>query len=223
MQKILVVAPHPDDETLGCGGTLLKLAAQGNEIHWLIATCMDEKYGYSRERITQRRMEIESVAGKYGFTTTTQLNFPAARLDQIPIANLVAAFSEVYIDRKPDVIFIPFRGDVHTDHPIVFDAASSAAKWFRCGSIRKIIAYETLSETEFGTSFCSSGFHPNLFVDVSDYFELKLAIMKTDYFSELKPFPFPRSEANIRALATLRGATSGCTFAEAFMLVKEIL
>jgi len=222
MSNVLVAAPHADDETLGCGGTLLKHAKCGDEVHWLLATNMKEEYGYSKEKVIQRQTEIDAVVKKYQFITRYDLGFPPARLDSIPIGDLIAGISEVMTTVKPEIVYVPFRGDIHTDHAIVFDAVASCTKWFRHPSVQKTLVYETLSETELAPDPNYRGFSPNVFIDVADFLEEKIRIFQT-YRSEVANFPFPRSEGAIRALAALRGATSGCKAAEAFMLLKEIV
>lgn len=220
--KVLAVAPHPDDETLGCGGTLLKHRANGDDIYWLIATRMSERNGFAEDVIQTRNEEIQLISNLYGFRGVYQLDYPTMRLDEIPTADLVGSFSAVIKEIKPEVIYLPFRDDVHTDHKYVFDAAASCTKWFRYPYIRKVFAYETLSETEFGLNPSSNGFRPNYFVNISEYLPLKQSIMES-YKSEISEFPFPRSKMGIEALARYRGLASNCEAAEAFMLLKEIV
>lgn len=222
MKKILVIAPHPDDETLGCGGTLLKQKAEGAALHWVIASRMTVEAGFSESRIRLRDEEIASVARAYGFDSVQCLDFPSARLDTTPKADLVGALGKVVAHIEPDTLLVPFPGDVHTDHRIVYDAALSCSKWFRYGSIRRILAYETLSETDLGLNPQMMGFCPNVFVNIGATLDRKLEIMSC-YASEIGCFPFPRSEKALRALASLRGASSGCEAAEAFVLLKEII
>jgi len=218
-RKVLVVAPHPDDETLGCGGTLLRRKAEGAELAWLIVTEMNEQDGWPAARIQHRDEEIARVAALIGFDQTFNLHLPAAKLDKLPMGELVAAFSSVFKSFEPEEVLVPHRGDVHSDHRITFDAVAACAKWFRHPSVRRVLAYETVSETEFGLSG-ETTFQPNFFVDIGGYLERKLEIMAV-YQSELGSFPFPRSMEAIRALATWRGATSGFLAAEAFQLLRE--
>lgn len=222
MKKIIVVAPHPDDETLGCGGTLLRHRAVGDELHWLIVTSIFEENGFSPQKIMQRSREIEEVAHQYGFTEKHLAGFPTTRLDTVPNGDLVHKISTILMSVQPEIIYVPYRGDVHTDHHHVFDAVISCTKWFRYPFVKKILAYETLSETEFGINPDANGFRPNYFVDISQYLERKLEIMRI-YESEMGPAPFPRSEEAISALAVIRGAAAGTKAAEAFMLLKEII
>ena len=223
MNRILVVGPHPDDETLGCGGTLLRHAAEGDEIHWLIMTTITREAGFSGERIQSRGGEIEWVSEAYGFSTTHQAPFVTARLDTYPKSDLVAEVSQCIANVEPDTIYLPYRNDVHSDHAAVFDAVASCTKSFRYPYIRRVRAYETLSETEFSIRKDDSGFQPNLWVNISDFLDRKIEIMRF-YEGDMGEFPFPRSELNIRALATLRGATAGVEAAEGFMnLIERVL
>jgi LmbE family N-acetylglucosaminyl deacetylase len=222
MNKILVIAVHPDDETLGCGGTLLKYKANGDEIHWLIATDIKESEGYGISTIKQRNKEIKKVEDLYGFNSVNKLDLSTTKVDTYSMSVLVSKISSV-IDRiKPDIIYLPFKGDVHSDHKYIFDAAYSCTKAFRYPFIKKIYMMETLSETEFSLSTKEDSFVPNVFVDISEFMDKKIKLMNI-YESEIGKHPFPRSERNIRALATYRGATSGSDYAEGFMLIKEIV
>lgn len=216
----MVVAPHPDDEVLGCGGTLLRRKAAGAETGWLIVTGISEAAGWSAERVRSREAEIRKVEEMLGFSRVYQLRLPTTRLDSLPMAEIVARFGEVFTDFQPTELFVPHPGDVHSDHRVCFDATASCAKWFRYTSVRRVLAYETLSETEFGLD-SGRGFVPNIFVDISEYLERKVAAMEV-YETELGSFPFPRSVAGIRALAMTRGAAAGCEAAEAFHLLREV-
>ena len=221
MNKILVIAVHPDDETLGCGGTLLKHKANGDEIHWLIATDIKESEGYGISTIKKRNKEITKIEGLYGFTSVNKLDLSTTKVDTYSMSVLVSKFSSV-IDRiKPDIIYLPFKSDVHSDHKYIFDAAYSCTKIFRHPFIKKIYMRETLSETEFAPSTKEDSFVPNVFIDISNYMDKKIETMKV-FEDEIGEHPFPRSERNIRALATYRGATAGCDYAESFMLLKEV-
>lgn len=220
-KKILAIAPHPDDETLGCGGTLLRHRSQGDEIHWLIVTRMVKEIGYMREQMARREKEIAKVAKSFGFTSVVELGFPAAGLDRVAQAKLFSAIGGAIKEIQPQIVYLPHSGDVHSDHRAVFDAVISCTKSFRNPFIRRLLSYETLSETEFGLDPNGEAFRPNVFVDVSRFVAKKMEILRI-YRSELGEFPFPRSEKAVNALMTLRGSTANCKAAEAFMLLKEI-
>ena len=216
--KVLIIAVHPDDETLGCGGTLLKHKENGDEIHWLICTTIDKSHNYYKTR----EKEIERTKEAYSFDSVHNLRLKTMQVDEYSMSELVGKISEVINEIKPNIIYLPFKGDVHSDHRKIFEASYSCTKSFRYPFIKKIYMIETLSETEFAPSTKEDNFVPNVFVDISDFMDKKLEIMKI-FESEILEHPFPRSEKNLRALATLRGATCGCEYAESFVLLKEIL
>ena len=217
--RIIVIAPHPDDETLGVGGTLLRRKAEGATIAWLIVTTISKESGWSLEKVKQRADEIERISLLYDFDEVYALNFQTTQLDTIPMRDIVAAVSGVFKSFKPDEVFVPHPSDVHTDHRVVFNAVSACTKWFRYPSVKRVLAYETLSETDFGLG-TDQAFRPNVFVDITEFFGKKIKAMDI-YASEVGDFPFPRSHEAIRALATLRGAASGFKAAEAFELLRE--
>ena len=219
--KIAIVAPHPDDETLGCGGTILKHRASGDKVYCLIMTNISAGKGYDNKAVRKRQNEINAIAELYGFKNVFKLNFPTTKLDLVPRNKLIESISNILHKIKPNTIYLPFRHDIHSDHKITFDAAINSIKTFRCPYIKKVLMYEVISETEFSPSLPGNGFVPNNFSDISDYFDKKISILKI-YSSELEEHPFPRSIQNLKALATFRGATSGVKYAEAFVVLKEI-
>ncbi|MBF0928156.1 MAG: PIG-L family deacetylase [Campylobacter concisus] len=214
---VLVIAVHPDDETLGCGGTLLKHKASGDEVHWLICTTIDRTNSYYKTR----EDELKRVADAYEFNSVNNLRLKTMQVDEYGMSGLIDKISNVINTIKPNIIYLPFKGDVHSDHRKIFEASYSCTKSFRYPFIKKIYMMEILSETEFAPSTKEDSFIPNTFVDVSAYFEKKIEIMKI-FKSEISMHPFPRSERNLKSLATLRGATAGCEYAESFVLLKEI-
>jgi LmbE family N-acetylglucosaminyl deacetylase len=220
-KKVLVVSPHPDDETLGCGGSILKHKAAGDEIYWLIMTKISAESGYEVNCVEQREKEIELVRREFGFNDSFSMGFPAARLDTIKRQDLIESVSAVVTEVEPTVVYLPNRNDVHSDHTVTFDVVISSIKTFRAPFIQKVFMYEVVSETEFSPALWGWCFNPNSFSDISDFFDKKIAI--TDiYGSEIGDHPFPRSKENIKALAIFRGATANVRYAESFTLLKEI-
>lgn len=220
MGNILFVAPHPDDETLGCGGTILKHKDNGDKIYWMIMTNISTAAGYDEARVIERQEEIDKVAKEFGFEDVFKLDLPATKLDIEPTGKIIGMIVDVIQEIKPEVVYIPYRNDVHSDHKITFDAVCSSTKTFRHPYIKKIMVYEVVSETEFAPSFQNNAFCPNGFSDISKYLDKKISIMVL-YKGETAQHPFPRSIDNIKALATFRGATTGVNYAEAFMILKE--
>ncbi len=221
MKKIMVIAPHPDDETLGCGGTILKHKDQGDEVHWLIITSMEDIPEIAQETIKTRRKEIKDVSRAYDLDSVSELNLETAALDQYPLKKIISEIYSIFETIKPEVIYLPFQFDPHSDHRIVYEASIAASKSFRSPFIKKVRVYQTLSETEFSAEIEGDAFKPNLFIDISNYMEKKIEIMKL-YVSEFHPHPFPRSEKSLIAQATLCGSTANCRYAEAFITIKEI-
>ena len=220
-KNILVIAPHPDDETLGCGGTLLRHIDEGDKVYWLICTTITQKLGYSIDRLNLRQNEISDVFMSYGFVGYKQLSFITTELDLVSKRKLVIEISKYVHEVKPHTIYIPYRNDVHTDHAQVFDASIACTKSFRYPFVRKVCVYETLSETEFGMRTDDPGFKPNMWVNISDYLDRKIEIMNI-FESELGEHPFPRSESCIQAKALLHGTIASCKYAESFIQIKSI-
>ena len=221
MNKVIVISAHPDDETLGAGGTLLKHISEGDDINWLIVTDVFEEQGFSKERVISRKLEIEKVTKIYGFSNVFKLGYPTMKLNDTILHELIGQISKIFQDLKPEIIYVMNRSDAHSDHRIVFDAVMSCTKSFRYPYIKKVLMYECLSETEFAPILPERVFQPNYFVDISNFIEKKVEIMNI-FDSELGEHPFPRSIKNIEALAIYRGASVGVKFAESFQLIKFI-
>ena len=222
MRTVLVAAPHPDDETLGCGGTLLRHKSEGSDLHWLIFTTLEGSPLASHEKIKRREKEISKVSNEYGFQEVHSLGYPTTQLDRIAKQKIISAVSKVVSATEPDIIYAPFGLDAHSDHRVVFESIMACSKSFRFPTVKTIRIYETLSETEFGYQPENQGFKPNTFVDITDFFEKKIEIIKS-FKDEIGDFPHPRSEESIKALAQLRGSYANVQFAEAFMTLKDII
>lgn len=210
--KVLVIAPHPDDETLGCGGTILKHKANGDNVHWLIVT----NYNKQNLAYNERQLEIEKVAKLYSFDSLIKLNIETTTIDQVSITRLIDLIKTEINKIEPNIIYIPFLYDIHTDHQNVANAMLSFSKWFRYPFIKQINMYETISETNF--NFKNKQFNPNLFINISDYMEKKKEIAEI-YSSEMKNHPFPRSIRALESNAIMRGSASGYEYAEAFQIL----
>lgn len=211
-KNILVVSIHPDDETLGCGGSLLKFKQQGHDIFCIYATNGN----------THQKEIIPKINAEYGFKKTFNLNFPELEIDDISLNKLIPALVEAINEIKPELIFVPNRSDVHSDHRQIFKALIAATKSFRFPFIKKILMYEVISETDFAPALPENYFQPNVFIDISEQFEQKLKIYK--YFeSEILAEPLTRSVQTLKAHNRYRGSLINAKYAEAFVLLKEIL
>lgn len=219
MQKILVVATHPDDESLGAGGLMLRKKNEGCQIYVLNMTDMSIDAGYTPIQINHRQMEIKNMVQSYPLDGYYNLSLKPAMLDTYTTTDLMEKVISVFNDVQPDTIILPYRYDIHSDHRITFDIVYSCTKSFRFPFVKKVLMMETPSETDF--ALAEHTFPPNYFIDISKYIDQKIEIAKL-FKSELLDHPFPRSEKNIRAYGTIRGAVCGVDSAEAFCLLKEI-
>ncbi|MBO7920747.1 PIG-L family deacetylase [Alteromonas sp. K632G] len=219
-KKVVVFAPHPDDESLGCGGTLLKHKSLGHEVHWCIVTDMSASDAYTQEQKKQRVNTVEQVAKLYEFDSVINLGFQPAGLDNVPMGQLLNALKDTLESIKPDTLYLPYAFDVHSDHKVVYQAIISVTKTFRAPYVSSIICYETLSETDYGLSPLNTQFQPNMYVDTSEYIEQKHQILKC-YESEMQTHPFPRSFKAVEALEVLRGSQAFVDAAEAFVILRQ--
>lgn len=222
MNKVLVVAVHADDETLGCGGTLLKHKAQGDEIYWLLLTgpVKMPQTCFSDEHIKERAERVSRIAKAYDFDGLDYLELPTQLLHTLDLRDIIKKISEVFKRIQPNIIYTMFANDVHSDHRVAFDAVYSCTKSFRYPFIEKIYMMETLSETEFALSVSAKTFIPNVYVDITDFLDRKLEIMQM-YPKEVMAEPYPRSLSSIKAQARVRGSRAGVMYAEAFQLLYE--
>lgn len=222
-RRILVIAPHADDEILGCGATIAKYVSSGDEVSVLIAT--DAHIGapelFTRERVDTVRKEALDAHQLLGIKETRFLDFPAPALDVHPSYKMANAILEIIKDVRPDTLYIPFPGDIHLDHFIIHRASIVAARPQGNYTVKNIFCYETLSETEWASSHGANSFFPNCFVDVSNCFSKKLDAMRC-FKSQLRGFPHSRSIEALEALAKFRGATIGVERAESFSIERVI-
>ncbi len=220
MDSILILAPHPDDEVLGCGGIIRKYRDQGKQVYVLIIT--RGKPGiYDEKKITNIRNEALAAHKVLGVSETVFLGFPAPELDLISVSELARAISKVIERFTIDTLFIPHHGDIHHDHKAVYNAGLVAGRPVNENTVKKIYVYETLSETEWAPPTGNDAFIPNFFIDIEKEFNHKIEAMKC-YQSQLRAFPSSRSLKSLESLANLRGSTVGCHCAEAFMVVRII-
>ena len=218
--NILIVAPHPDDEVLGCGGLIKKKSLVGHHVYVLVVTRGSAKR-YSEEKVLNVREEAKRAHQILGVKETIFLDFPAPDLDLVSKADMSGEISKVIQQYKIHELFLPHRGDIHHDHQAVFNAGLVAARPVQGSTVKKLYAYETLSETEWAAPFASDIFVPTYFVDVTNEFSFKLKAMEA-FKSQLRVFPNSRSLEAISSLAKYRGCTVGYHYAEAFMVVRII-
>ena len=219
MSRYLVVATHPDDETLGAGGLILKKKAEGNEVYVLNITHMGTEFGYRKSIVDLRNQEINKLIKAYNLDGYYNLKLKPSGLSLYKEEDIIKKISEIFNEVKPNVLILPYYKDIHSDHKITFNLCYSCTKNFRYPFIKRIFMMETPSETDF--AFSDQGFVPNYFIDISDYIDKKVEIAMI-FKSEILAHPFPRSERSIRAYGTIRGSAIGVDSAEAFRLIKGI-
>jgi N-acetylglucosamine malate deacetylase 1 len=222
MKKVLFVAVHPDDETLGAGGTILKYKNSGHQIFWLLITKANQKTTKIPNIVEVQSGYVKQVAKEYGFDDWKQFDFLLNDLDKYPLLDIIKDISGYIKKIKPSIIYLHHFADVHSDHRVAFDAVYSCTKNFRYPFIEKILLYETLSETEFAPAIRNNAFVPNVFNDITPHMEKKLEIMKM-FTTEQMEEPLPRAMSSIKALNRYRGSRIGVEYAEAFMLLYEML
>lgn len=223
MKNILIIAPHNDDEILGCGGVMAKYINQGKNVYVAIVTNghLGAPELFPKEGTEKVRREAMQAHEFLGVKETIFLDFPAVNLDALPAYKLSIAISKCIKKFQIDTLFIPHRGDIHKDHRITYEASLVAARPIDNCTVKRVYAYETLSETEWAAPFGNDVFIPTVFIDIKDFIDLKLQAFLF-FETQIKQFPHPRSPEIIRVLSNYRGATVGFENAESFMLIRSI-
>ena len=218
--KVLVIAPHPDDEVIGVGGTIAKRAKEGHDVYVCVVTKAFPPL-FSEDIVEQARKECREADKFLGVIETSFLDFPAVTLETIPRYELNGGIQKIIQRVKPDEVYIPHRGDMQLDHKMIVDASMVALRPKYAHRISRIYAYETLSETGWDIPNTVNEFIPTVYEDITDTLEKKLQAMNI-FQSQLADFPAARSLGAIEALAKFRGATVNVMAAEAFSLIREI-
>ena len=218
--NVLIFAPHPDDEVLGCGGTIAKYTANGDVVYVAIITKGCEPL-FSTEQVVDVKNECLRADKFLGVKGTIFMDFPAAMIENVPRYKFNEAFIQLVQKIKPDVVYIPHRGDMQLDHKMVVDAAMVALRPKYQHVVKKIYAYETLSETGWDVPNVTNEFIPNVYNDISKFMDKKIEAMQM-FKTQLSAYPAARSLKAVEALAMYRGATVNMNAAEAFSLVREL-
>lgn len=221
-ETTLIVAAHPDDEILGMGGTLLKLAQSGqNNLHLLFLSFGEASRGKKETNEDLRKQQAIAVSKKIGARLHLEENFPDNAFDSVPLLKIIQKV-EYYLNIiKPTIIYTHHGQDLNVDHRLTFQAVFTAVRPSRYPYLKKLYTFEILSSTEWQVKTSSTVFLPNTYVDIERYLEPKIELLK-EYQRELSPYPFPRSVQGVKALAQYRGMESGLKYAEAFQLIREV-
>jgi LmbE family N-acetylglucosaminyl deacetylase len=219
--RTLVIAPHADDEVLGAGGTIARLSQSGLDVDVVIVT-KGRPPLFSDEANTPIREEAKRAHAHLGVRRTHWLDLPAAQLTETPNHEINKAILAIVREFDPQTLLIPFIGDIHVDHQRLFTSALVAARPYQQRYPRNVLAYETLSETNWNAPYLTPAFVPNVFVDISETLNRKIEAFRL-YASQAKLTPHERSPEALEALARLRGATMHRSAAEAFVLIRQII
>ena len=217
--RMTVIAPHPDDEVLGAGGTIARFADEGIEVSVLIVSGHLPPL-YPPEAFETTHREAEEALKILGASRWEFLQIPATMVHQIPVAELNRKISRFVRETNPEVVLLPFP-DRHIDHRTIFDASVVACRPVNDLAPKIVLAYETLSETHWNVPGIEPAFVPEFYVDISRYMDKKQAALNS-YASQVHSAP-SRSVDACTALAKFRGSQNGCTYAEAFKVVRIVV
>lgn len=224
--KILVVAAHPDDETLGCGGSIARLAKEGAEVHiLLLGEGMSSRYPRRSEadwkRLRRLKEDARFASRLLGARSVRFEDLPDNRFDELPLLEIVKRVEKTLEELHPEILFTHHPGDLNVDHRLTFQAVLTATRPVNGCLAKEIYAFEVPSSTEWAFQQLEPVFKPNVFIDVSSSIETKIRAMKR-YRSESRAFPHPRSPAALRAISRRWGSVVGIHDAEAFELVRAL-
>ena len=222
--KILVVAAHPDDEVLGCGGTIAKSVQNGDEVYCLImGEGVSSRYEHrelaKKEELKALKAEAQKAAEILGIKKVFFKDFPDNRFDTVPLLEIIKAIREVKEKIKPDFIYTHYQGDLNIDHRITFEAVLTACRPLVGETVQCIYSFEVPSATEWNAP--DKQFTPNVFVDISDTFNKKIEALKA-YKSEIRKYPHPRSPKSLEIIGKRWGLVVGGGLVEPFILIRWI-
>jgi len=224
--KVLVIAAHPDDEILGCGATAARLANERHEIHFaILGEGLTSRHANRSEadagQLAALHRQAHAAAAKLGVRNVITHNLPDNRLDSVPLLDVVKIVEDLVDRLKPEVIYTHHGGDLNVDHGVIHRAVLTATRPVVGQPVREIYAFEVASSTDWAFQRLEPVFRPNVFVDVTQTLDAKIAAMEC-YESEKRTFPHPRSPEALRAIAMRWGSVAGFGAAEAFELVRSI-
>ena len=218
-KKILIVAAHPDDEVLGCGGTISKLKEQ-NSIEAIFMTNGVSSRQANIKKIERRRRAYVNLFKFLSLPEPKNFGFPDNKMDSVPLLKIVKKIEKKINEFQPNIIITHYENCLNIDHRITFEAVITACRPLKGSSIKKILSFEIPSSTEWAL-FKGKNFQPNYFIDISKHLEKKIEMIKF-YKDELRQYPHSRSVKSIKSFASFRGVSCGVNYAEAFYLNRSI-
>jgi LmbE family N-acetylglucosaminyl deacetylase len=224
--SVLVVAAHPDDEILGCGGMMTRFAREGHEVHIaILGEGLSSRYPHREDADQQQLQHLQArarqAADMVGAKELVLCKLPDNRLDTVPLLDVVKAVEDLVARFRPDTIFTHHPGDLNVDHGVVHRAVLTATRPMSGQCVREVYAFEVPSSTEWAFQSLGASFRANVFVDIADSLETKIAAMGC-YDTETRKFPHPRSAEALRAIATRWGSVVGLQAVEAFELIRSV-
>ncbi|HID72719.1 TPA: GNAT family N-acetyltransferase, partial [Candidatus Micrarchaeota archaeon] len=226
-KKVLVVAAHPDDETLGAGGTMAKHVKEGDEVHVVILGQGIASRGGEKEQIGKEIKELREHARKalahLGIKENIHFfDFPDNSFDSVPLLDIIRVVEKKVEEIQPEIIYTHHWGDLNIDHQLTSRAVLTGARPPRCSYVKKIYAFEVPSSSEWNAPRTTTYFIPNVFVEIESTLQKKLDAL-AEYKTEMEDFPYPRSNEYVSSLAKIRGGTIVKKAAEAFVLIREVV
>jgi LmbE family N-acetylglucosaminyl deacetylase len=218
--RVLVVAPHMDDEVLGVGGAICRHIDAGDSVAVCIVANRAYGHRYDEAMIAEEREAAYKAKEVLGYQELHFLGLPDERLDAV-LQDIIIPLEELYQRVRPEVVYVNHRGDNNQDHQAVFRAAMVVCRPYGGGHLRSLYAYEVPSSTDQAPPLLENAYLPNRYVDISPYLERKVAALRC-YQRELRKFPHPRSPEGILTYAHKRGSEAGLEAAEAFMVLREV-
>lgn len=217
--KVLVIAPHLDDEVLGCGGAIRKHVVCGNTVNVCFVAHRVYNHVYDEAKMAVELAHAESVWKQLGYNEFELLNLPDERLDRC-LQDIIIPLEEYVYKFKPQIVYSPFVFDNNHDHRAVAQAVQVVLRPTASSFVRRWLMYETPSSTEQAPNVGQPVFQPTFYLDISSFLDDKIKVLQL-YETEFREYPHPRSPDGIRAMAMKRGMEAGLAFSEAFMLVRE--
>ncbi len=221
-KKILIIAAHPDDEILGCGGTMARLVKEGNEVYTLIlgegiTSRDDERQREEREpEIARLKKQVQEANAVIGVKEVFTHDFPDNRYDSVPLLEIIKVIEKVKQQVRPEVVFTHYERDLNIDHRVVYGAVVTASRPVVGETVKEIYSFEVLSSTEWN---CPLRYSPDCYFDITGTIDIKLAALEK-YRSEIREYPHPRSLKGARLNAEYWGMRTGMNYAEAFKTVR---